>query len=129
MDKQEIEKLLTERKLILDQLAEVKQGYEDMKKKILTPELLAEVEAIELECKSATEGAESNLSDIESKIKSGVIELGSSVKVEGSGHAVFVNGRKSWDTKALEKRMKEEQYSWLANYLEIGEPSCTIRKA
>jgi len=125
----EIEKLLVERKNILDQLAEIKQGYEDMKKRILTPELLAEVEAIESECKAASEGAEVNLSELESKIKDGVIALGTSVKAEGYGHAVFVNGRKSWDTKSLEKRMKEEQYKWLENYLTVGEPSCTIRKA
>ena len=125
----EIEKLLVERKNILDQLAEIKQGYEDMKKRILTPKLLAKVEAIESECKSTSEGAEVNLSELESKIKDGVIALGTSVKAEGYGHAVFVNGRKSWDTKSLEKRMKEEQYKWLENYLTVGEPSCTIRKA
>jgi len=127
--KQEVEeklKLLDQKEKQLD---EIVQGYEDMKKRILTPELLTEVDAIESECKTATVDISSEIDDLRDEIKNSVIDLGETVKVAGVKQAVWNKPRSSWDTNSLEKRMKEEEYKWLENYLTKGEPSCTIRKA
>lgn len=129
MDKKQIELALIERSNVISQLAEINAGYDAMKYRILTPELQKELDDIEAERDIATAFANTKLEELETQIRVSVVALGESVKAEGYGHAVFVNGRKTWDTKSLEKRMKEPEYSWLKNYLDIGEPSCTIRKA
>lgn len=129
MTEKEIQELLEKRYNMLLQIQEIEAGYKSMIDKILTPELRAEIAEIEAEQETATKNYKEQLSKVEETIKDEIVSLQQSVKAPGFGHAVFMSGRKSWDTKALEKRMKEEQYKWLENYLTVGDSSCTIRKA
>jgi len=91
----------------LDQLADHKAEVDalNLRKQsaideILTPEMRAEIEAIEAEYNAKAEGAQENISNLQADIKQMVIDHGATVK--GSFlMAVRNKGRTTWDTKKL----------------------------
>lgn len=96
-----------------------------MKDAILTPELRAQVSAIDEEFAEKYRGLGKNIDDIETEIKNEVLTLGTSVKGELL-QAVLSPGRVTWNTKALEGFMTA--FPELAKFRKEGLPSVAIRR-
>jgi len=118
-------------KEMLDQLAELQSelGFfqteqSDLIDGILTPEIKAQIAAVDLEYAPILNDRRARAAALEIKIKAAVIEHGATVK--GSrAQAVFAKGRVSWDTKALDG-YAVGQPALLAFRTE-GSPSVSIR--
>lgn len=90
----------------------------------MTPEIKAELEAIEAEFSDKSEGARLNIEELEAQIKHYVIEHGASVKGEFL-HAVYSKPRVSWDTKILDGMIA--LIPQIAEAKKFGSPSVSIR--
>ena len=91
---------------------------------VLTPEIRAELEAIDAEFAEKAEGAQLNIAELEANIKHCVLEYGSTVK----GNylmAVWNKPRTTWDSKKLEGMIAI--IPQIAKARKIGEPTVTIR--
>lgn len=131
MDKLQVEQALIERSRIAAQLAEINAGYDAMFKRILTPELQAELDAVEAERATATKEATEKLAELEKAIKDSVLVIGETVKVPGVAMAVWNKGRTSWNTEGLDKLINKEpeKYTFLLSYKEVKDPTVSIRGA
>lgn len=131
MDKTQVEQALIERSRISTQLAEINAGYDAMLRKILTPELQAELDAINAERASATKESFDKLEELQETIKAAVLVLGETVKVPGVAMAVWNKGKTSWNTEGLGKLIdgEPEKYKFLLSYKTTGDPSVSIRGA
>jgi hypothetical protein len=101
MDQPEIVKLLEKLTEVEDLLAVTRLEYDELKDKALTPKVRAELEAIEAEMRPRIDNGESLVRTLKLDIKEMVIRAGATVK-GGRMQAVYMNGRKSIDTKGLE---------------------------
>ena len=92
---------------------------------ILTPEIKAQVEAIEAEFAGKAEAAQGNIAELTEAVKRCVIAQGESVK---GAHlqAVYAKGRESWDGKALSGYAAA--HPEVLAFRKVGEPSVSIRK-
>ena len=115
----------------LDELADFKAQVDalNLRKKaaideILTPELRAEIEGIELEYSAKSEGAQSNISELESAIKEMVIEHGMTVKGEFI-MAVRNKGRETWDSKKLSGYAAA--HPEIEQFKKVGNPTVSFR--
>ncbi len=91
---------------------------------ILTSELQAELDALDLEFKPEYERIQGLIADSETLTKVGVIEIGKTVK----GNflmAVFNKGRVRWDSKALDGYSKS--HPELLEFRKEGNPYASIR--
>lgn len=131
MDKTQVEQALIERSRIASQLAEINAGYDAMLRKILTPELQAELDAINAERAAATKESTEKLETIGKEIRDAVLALGVTVKVPGVAMAVWTKGKTSWNTEGLGKLIdgEPEKYKFLLSYKTTGDPSVSIRGA
>ena len=102
MDKIEIEKLLIERSKIAAERATFQQGYDEMRAKLIPPEVKKELDDLDAESKSALSSVDAKLALIEESIKSGTLEVGETVTVKGVGQAVYNHGRVTWATQGLD---------------------------
>jgi len=116
---------------MLDQLAELQSALDlitmykaDLIDGIMTPEIKAQIAAVDLEYAPILEVARTKISDIETAVKAAVIEHGATVKGTWA-QVVFAKGRVSWDTKALDG-YAVGQPALLAFRTE-GSPSVSIR--
>ena len=66
------------------------------------------------------------IEELEEQIKKAVLEAGKSVK-GGSHHAVFTNGRVTWETKGLDGLIVA--FPDLEKFRKVGQPSVSIRKS
>lgn len=117
---------------MLDQLAELQaqQTLISLDKQklidaILTPEIRAQIEAIEAEFSGKSETVNGKIAELTTAVKQAVIERGETVK---GSHlmAVLAKGRVSWDTKKLDGLMMV--LPQLVYARKEGEPSVSIRK-
>lgn len=126
MDEQEI-------KQKLDQLAEhqsqrdaISLQKQSLIDEILTAEIKAKLAEIDTEFADKTSAVNENIASLEAEVKDAVRVLGVSVKANFL-HAVWVKGRVSWDTKAMD--------GYAVAHPEIlfmrkeGDPSVSLRKA
>ncbi len=125
MDELEIKKKL-------DQLADfqAQQDVLTMQKKALIDEILnaevrAKLDEIEAEFADKTEAVNTNIAKLEEEIKQSVKVLGTSVKSKFF-HAVWVKGRVSWDTKAMDNYAI--YHPEILKMRKQGEPSVSLRK-
>jgi hypothetical protein len=125
MDKIEIEKLLIERSKIAAERAQFAQGYDEMRSKIIPPEVKAELDALETESKTALSGVDAKLALLDEQIKAGVLGMAETVTVKGVGQAVFNKGRVTWETKALDGLLVA--IPELAKFRKEGDPYVTIK--
>ena len=93
---------------ILDELAEIKAQIDllniDKQKQIdsvITDEQRAAIRDIECEFNNKAEAAQANASELESKVKTLVVEHGKSVK-SSRLQAVYMSPKVTWDSKALD---------------------------
>ena len=85
-------------------------------------ERLSELEA---EFGDKEEAVKDNIAELETKVKQAVLDEGATVK-GGSLQAVYVKGRVSWDSKALDGYCKA--HPELEEYRKQGNPSVSLRK-
>jgi|APSaa5957512622_1039677.scaffolds.fasta_scaffold34448_3 hypothetical protein len=92
---------------------------------VLTPEIMEQVRDIEAEFAGKAESVSENIAELTNEIKAAVISSGEKVKGDYL-QAVYVKGRKKWDTKGLEGYAKA--HPEVADFLTEGKPSVSIRK-
>ena len=116
---------------LLEQLANVEAQaqiinihFDDLRKNILTPEIQAQLAEIEAERAETMKSVAAGIETLREQIKAAVIANGSTVK--GSMfQAVYVKGRDSWDTKALDGYAAA--HPEIMPFRTTGNPSVTIR--
>jgi hypothetical protein len=115
----------------LDRLYEARQReavLDEEKKKaidsILTPEIRQQIADIEAEFQPQYQAANEAKTVLESEIKMAVIDARTTAQGQFL-ECTFAEGRKSWDTKGLDKLIPD--YPWLSEYKKQGEPYASIR--
>jgi len=114
----------------LDELAEVKaavaltQSELETKRAELMKQIQEELDALEAEFQPLLESANNRVAALEAEIKDGVLSVGASVK-GGHFHAVYVRGRVTWETEALDKYA--EAHPEVAQFRHQGQPSVSLR--
>ena len=91
---------------------------------VLTPEIKAQLSAIDAEFDPIAEAVNLTISVIEADIKTAVMAVGESVK--GAYTAVYAKGRVSWDTKRIEGYAAA--HPEIEKFKTIGQPSVSIRR-
>jgi len=92
--------------------------------KVLTPEIMAQVESIRTKYKDTKEAVSFELGVLEQEIKESVLEMKETIKSKNV-MAVWNKGRVSWDSKLLEGMAKLEPKLLAAR--KEGEPTVSIR--
>lgn len=92
--------------------------------KILTPEIKAQLQDIDAEYLEKYQAVDIKIADLEAEIKNDVLAAGETIKGEHM-MAMFVKGRTTWDTKALE--VYSLAHPEIAALRKTGEPSVTIK--
>ena len=99
------------------------------KKRALEDAMPAEVKQrmneLEAEFGDKEEAVKDNIAALEAEVKQAVLDEGATVK-GGSLQAVYVKGRVSWDSKALDGYCKA--HPELEEYRKQGNPSVSLRK-
>ena len=116
---------------LLEQLAQAEAQaqlinirYQELRDSILTPEIKAQLAEIDAEQEQAGAAIKAGIETLREQIKAAVIANGSTVK--GSMfQAVYVKGRDSWDTKALDGYAAA--HPEIMPFRTTGNPSVTIR--
>jgi len=115
----------------LDRIADLKSGINlvEMDKQtlidsILTPEIKAKIAEINAEFADKTKSLNQEITFLEGEVKQEVVNAGETIKGEYM-MAVYVKGRVSWDTKALDGYATA--HPEIAQFRKIGEPSVSIR--
>lgn len=92
---------------------------------VLTPEIKAKLADIETEFKLQSLAVDENIDALTNEVKAEIIKAGATAK---GAHiqAVFMKGRVSWDTKALDGYAAA--HPEVAQFRKEGEPSVSIRK-
>lgn len=98
---------------------------QDAINRVLTPEIKAELAAIDAEFGEQVEAINETLAIIEAEVKAGVVALGSTVK-SGRFMAMYNRGRVTWDTKKMEGFAIA--HPELAALRKEGEPFVTIKR-
>lgn len=98
---------------------------QDAINKVLTPEIKAELAAIDIEFGQQIEAITSTIAIIEADVKAGIVALGQTVK-EGRFMAMYNKGRVTWDTKKMEGFALA--HPEIAALRKEGEPFATIKK-
>ena len=91
---------------------------------VLTPEIKAQLAAIDAEFNPIAEAITETVATIEADIKAAVLAIGESVK--GDYTAVYAKGRVSWDTKALDGYAAA--HPEIEKFRTVGQPSVSIRR-
>jgi phage host-nuclease inhibitor protein Gam len=97
---------------------------EDAKAKILTPELLQQLQDIDDEYATQFDGVNANIADLEKEIKADVIAHGETVKGDFM-QACWTKPRVSWDTKQLDGYAAA--HPEIEKFRKVGDPSVSIR--
>ena len=116
---------------LLEQLAQAEAQaqlinirYQELRDSILTPEIKAQLAEIDAEQEQAGAAIKAGIETLREQIKAAVIANGATVK--GSMYqAVYVKGRDSWDTKALDGYAAA--HPEIIQFRTTGNPSVTIR--
>ena len=95
------------------------------KKAAIPAEVQNVLDEIEAEYAPKQEAISTEISELETRVKSLVLESSETAK-GGSLQAVFAKGRITWDTKSLDGYAKANPA--IAEYRKQGEPSVSIRK-
>lgn len=98
---------------------------QDAINRVLTPEIKAELAAIDAEFGEQVKAINETLAIIEAEVKAGVVALGSTVK-SGRYMAMYNKGRVTWDTKKMEGFAIA--HPELAALRKEGEPFVTIKR-
>lgn len=115
----------------LDVMADLQLGLnalrmrkQDEINQVLTPEVNAKLAAIDAKYLGEIGDIQDLIDKFNEEIRAEVLTIGASVKGE-SLHAVWVKGRVSWDTKALDGYAAE--HPEITQFRKEGQPSVSIR--
>lgn len=97
----------------------------EAKRRAIQATIQAQLDELDTEYKPVMEAAQGNIADLESQIKETVKTGGATVKGKYF-QAVYVRGRVSWDTKALDGYAIA--HPEIAAMRKEGEPSVSLRK-
>lgn len=93
---------------------------------ILTDEITTQLLAIDDEFDPLSDAVKETFSQLESEVKLAVLEEETSVKSTSGYTAVFVKGRVSWDTKALDGYAAA--HPEIEQFKKVGSPSVRLKK-
>jgi hypothetical protein len=96
----------------------------DSKKAEILKKVQDELDALDAEYNPLFETADGNIHDLEVEIKNDVLLFGESIQA-GSVHAVFVQGRVSWDNDGMNRYA--EAHPEVLPFRRQGQPSVTLR--
>ena len=99
---------------------------EDEVAAVYTPEIKAQVKAIEVRHNADQEATQARIGELRGRIKMGVLQLGQTVKGDGA-QAIWIKGRVSWDTRALTGYAAV--HPEIEQFRKVGKPSVSIRRA
>lgn len=115
----------------LDQLSEYSSqlnvldiARKDAIAKVLTPEIQAQLDAIDDEYAGMEDAVNANLEKLQDEIEADVLAAGASVKGTHL-QAIWMKGRVSWDTKALDGYAAA--HPEIAPFRKEGQPTVSIR--
>lgn len=105
----------------------IKMNKSEAIDRVITPEMKAELNAIDTEFDEISEAIKVTATTLETEIKAEVLEVGVSTKksVDHYG-ASFVNGRVSWDIKALDGYAAA--HPEISQFKKVGQPSVRINR-
>ena len=106
------------------QLDLLRMDMEAKRRQIIPAEVQAELDALEAEYAPAIEAAQAGIASLEAEIKAAVLEHGATVKASNL-QAVWMRGRVTWDTKALDGFAKARPE--LLAFRKEGPPTVSIR--
>lgn len=99
---------------------------EDEVAEIYPVELMAQVQVIRLRFEADQEATQARIGELRERIKSGVLQLGMTVKGNGA-QAIWMKGRVSWNTRALTGYAAA--HPEIEQFKKVGKPSVSIRRA
>ena len=103
---------------------EIKHQFENLRDEIFTPEIRATLKAIDEDEQLSLAETDERIKELTAEIKRLVLDKGNSIKSEHL-HAVYMKGRVSWNTKALDG--VAAIYPEVAALKKVGKPSVSIR--
>jgi hypothetical protein len=92
---------------------------------ILTPEIRARLEEVEVEFAGKVEAVQENITALEEEIRADVLRQGASVKASFL-RVIWHKGRVTWDTKSLDSYA--ESHPEVAGFRRQGDPFVSITK-
>jgi len=107
-----------------EQQGEIKHQFEILRDEIFTPEVRAMLKALDEDEQLSLAEINDRIEELTADIKRLVLKQGSSIKSEHL-HAVYMKGRVSWNTKALDG--VAAIYPEVAALKKVGKPSVSIR--
>lgn len=110
-----------------DQADVIRLRFDDLRKQLtpeIPPEIQEQLDDLAAEEKTATDALQNGLTTLEAEIKAEVASMGVTVKTEHF-QAVYMKGRISWDTKALEGYAAA--HPEIVPFRKQGEPSVSLR--
>ena len=116
---------LDELQSMRDHLETLNGGLEEAISEVLSPEQIDEIQQLKIKFGLLVSEQESIVRNQENIVKELVDEFGSSVK-GGTLHAVYSQGRISWDTKGLNGYAVA--HPEVNEFVKQGKPSVSIRK-
>jgi len=116
----------------LDQLAKLYSSIDKLKEekkqilnKLLTPELILQIEEVDAEFEVNEKGISTNIENLEEEIRNDTLQFGQSVKASGF-IATWSKGRITWDNKGL--AAYSISHPDIIKFKKEGEPIISIRK-
>ena len=105
----------------------IKMDKNAARRQVLTDEIQAELESIDIEFDDQTEAVKKTYSSIEAEIKAEIKEAGEGVKKSDLSYgAVWVKPRTTWDTVGLDKYA--EDHPEIGKFRKTWESACRINK-
>lgn len=105
----------------------IRMDKEKAKATVITPEIKAELNAIDIEFDELASAISATIDQLTAEVKKEVLVRGGSTKKGDSYYgANFVKGRVSWDTKALEGYAAA--HPEIEKFRKVGNPSVRINK-
>jgi hypothetical protein len=101
MNEKDIFALLEQLTEVRGAIAKINQEWERMTTEVITPEIQAQLDAIDMELEPQLRAAQSKATELETAVKAATLELGRTVRGTFL-QAVWNKGRTSWATKSLE---------------------------
>lgn len=92
---------------------------------VYTPEIRAQVKAIESDHQFTQQQTQDRIADLRERIKAGVLHFGNTVKGDGA-QAIWIKPRVSWDTRALDGYAAS--HPEIERFRKVGKPSVSIRR-
>ena len=109
---------------MLSQHDVINMCFDDLREKILTPEISARLADIETERQTALDAVDDIVATLKAEVIAEVLQSGTSIKGRFL-HAVWAKGRTSWNSSGLDGYAIA--HPEIVAFRKVGEPSVSIR--